>query len=169
MPFQVARAPRRASRECAGPPARAQSPKECAGSLFAFNHSSVLILEGTAQDDDPINEVPNSQTSQRQNHSDSGTCFPNVEPVSAENAKEPAKQKGSQPVLAAGGRFLFGEGFAPTIRNRLEAAPPKAPHRQGGVGSPLRVWGENKCASLRRGLRSGAILHTERYNRNDLR
>ena len=28
--------------------------------------------------------------------------------------------------LAAGGRFLFGEGFAPTIRNRLEAAPPQA-------------------------------------------
>ncbi len=70
-------------------PARAQSPKKRAGSLFAFNHPSVLILEFTAQDDDPINEVPNSQTSQRQNHSDSGTCFPNVEPVSAENAKGP--------------------------------------------------------------------------------
>ncbi len=53
------------ARECAGPPARAQSLKECTGSLFAFNHPSVLIFEGTAENDDPINEVPNAQTSQR--------------------------------------------------------------------------------------------------------
>lgn len=69
------------ARECAGPPARAQSFKERAGSLFAFNHPSVLIFEGTAENDDPINEVPNAQ--------------------------EPAKQKGSQPVLVAHGDIVF--------------------------------------------------------------
>ena len=49
--------------------------------------------------------------------------------------------------LAAGGRFLFGEGLSPTIRNRLEAALPQALTCQG---FPLGVKGDRRCSSLRR-------------------
>ncbi len=70
-------------------------------SLSAFDHSPVLILEIATEDDDPIDEDPNAKTAQRENHSDSGPCFADIEPVNAKNAQEPAKQKGSQPVLVA--------------------------------------------------------------------
>ena len=56
-------------------------------------------------------------------------------------------------------------GFAPTIRNRLEAALPKAPQRLGGAGSPLRVWGENRCGSASGGpWTSPKRFHTEKNN-----
>ena len=38
---------------------------------------------------------------------------------------------------------------------------------RGGAGSPLRVWGEKRCASLWKALEPGTILHAKRGNVND--
>ena len=121
------------------------APKECAGSLFAFNHPSVLILECTAKDDDPINEVPNSQTSQCQNHSDSGPCFPNVEPVSAENAQEPAKQKGGQPVLVTHSDIVFSQWIGGQGTSAFRAKGSLFRHFCATMTTILHNYFDNSC------------------------
>ena len=53
-------------------------------------------------------------------------------------------------------------GFAPTIRNRLEAALPKALQRRGGAGSPLRVGVKKDVEGLRVGLGPARSASTPR-------
>ena len=66
-------------------------------SEIALQPSAFRILEGTEQNQEQVDECPDSEKSEGHQHQDAGSSLPNIKAMNAKQTHEEAKQQGYHP------------------------------------------------------------------------
>lgn len=108
-----------------GAPRRSMAAYMEPGSSHREHSLALLIPERPNSYEDQINQVPDPQSAQGQQHQDTGSDFPNVKPVDSKYPQQNAEEQSHQPRLRGDVRYL--------LRHRLlhsRAAPVQEPQTE---------------------------------------